>query len=236
MSLLQCENIAFAYEGNTVVSELNFNLEKGEYLCIVGENGAGKSTLIKGILQLKKPSGGRIHMGDGLTAKQIGYLPQQTLVQRDFPASAYEVVLSGRLNGHGLFPFYKKSDKEEAMRQLKLLGIGDLKKRCYRELSGGQQQRVLLARALCSSRELLVLDEPVAGLDPIITGELYRLIGKLNKEENRTIIMVSHDIQGIIKYASHILHLSKTQLFFGTTEDYYKSKIGAYFIGGGKDD
>lgn len=234
MSQFRCEDIAFSYEGNIVLSEINFHVEKGDYLGIVGENGAGKSTLIKGILHLKNPSAGRISVGDGLKVNQIGYLPQQTSVQRDFPASVYEVVLSGRLNRLGLLPYYRKTDKEEALRQLRLLGIENLKNRCYKELSGGQQQRVLLARALCSSRELLVLDEPVTGLDPIMSGELYRLIERINKEEKRTILMVSHDIQGVIQYASHILHLSKTQLFFGRKEDYMVSKIGRYFLGGGQ--
>lgn len=233
MSLINCKNVTFTYEGNMVLSNLNFSVDRGEYLCIVGENGAGKSTLIKGILRLKKPSGGSLLIGDGLKVDQIGYLPQQTMAQRDFPASVYEVVLSGRLNSMGILPFYKRTDKEDVIRQLKLLGIEDLKNSCYRELSGGQQQRVLLARALCASKELLVLDEPVTGLDPIMTGELYRLIGKINTEEKRTIIMVSHDIQGAIMYASHILHLGKTQLFFGKKEDYVQSEIGVRFIGGG---
>lgn len=233
MSLISCENVTFTYEGNIVLSDLNFNVERGEYLCIVGENGAGKSTLIKGILRLKSPSGGSILAGDGLKPNQIGYLPQQTMAQRDFPASVYEVVLSGRLNSMSILPFYKKIDKEDALRQLRFLGIEDLKNRCYRELSGGQQQRVLLARALCASKELLVLDEPVTGLDPVMTGELYRIIEKINKVERRTVIMVSHDIQGAIMYSSHILHLGKTQLFFGVKEDYVHSEIGMHFIGGG---
>lgn len=236
MSLLTCERVSFTYEGNSVLSELDFKVERQDYLCVVGENGAGKSTLVKGILRLKNPSSGRIILGDGLKPNRIGYLPQQTVVQKDFPASVFEVVLSGRLNSLGIIPFYKKTDKEYALRQLKLLDIEDLKNRCYRELSSGQQQRVLLARALCAGRELLVLDEPVAGLDPIMTGELYRLIHRINKEEKRTVIMVSHDIRGVIQYASHILHLGGTQLFFGKKEDYIKSEIGTYFLGGGKND
>jgi len=236
MNLIDCKDVSFTYEGNIALSNLNFSVERGDYLCVVGENGAGKSTLIKGILRLKNPSKGNIIIGDGLKANQIGYLPQQTIAQRDFPASVYEVVLSGRLNSLGILPFYKKSDKEDVMKQLKLLGIETLKNRCYRELSGGQQQRVLLARALCASKELLVLDEPVTGLDPIMTGELYRLIEKMNIEEKRTIIMVSHDIQGAIMYGSHILHLGKTQLFFGEKSDYITSEIGMHFIGGGEND
>lgn len=236
MSLIICKNVSFAYEGNLVLSELSFSVDKGDYLCIVGENGAGKSTLIKGILNLKKPSAGSLLAGDGLKANQIGYLPQQTAAQRDFPASVYEVVLSGRLNKQGILPFYKKSDKEEVIKQLSLLGIENLKNSCYRDLSGGQQQRVLLARALCASRELLVLDEPVTGLDPIMTADLYRMIAKINEEEKRTIIMVSHDIQGAVTHASKILHLGKTQLFYGRKEDYISSKVGMQFLGGGKDD
>lgn len=236
MSLIICKNVSFAYEGNLVLSELNFSVDKGDYLCIVGENGAGKSTLIKGILNLKKPSAGSLLVGDGLKANQIGYLPQQTAAQRDFPASVYEVVLSGRLNKQGILPFYKRLDKEDVIKQLSLLGIDNLKNSCYRDLSGGQQQRVLLARALCASRELLVLDEPVTGLDPIMTADLYRMIAKINEEEKRTIIMVSHDIQGAVTHASKILHLGKTQLFYGKKEDYISSKVGMQFLGGGKDD
>lgn len=236
MSLIQCRDVAFTYEGNTVLSDLNFRVERGEYLCIVGENGAGKSTLIKGILHLKKPSGGSILAGDGLKPDQVGYLPQQTISQRDFPASVYEVVLSGRLNSLGFLPFYKRKDREDALRQLEFLGIKDLKDRCYRELSGGQQQRVLLARALCAGKELLVLDEPVTGLDPVMTGELYRLIEKINMLEKRTILMVSHDIRGAAAYASHILHLGRTQLFFGRKEDYIHSEIGMHYMGGEADD
>jgi len=236
MNLIDCKNVTFAYEGKIALTDLNFTVQRGDYLCVVGENGAGKSTLIKGILRLKSPSIGKILIGDGLKANQIGYLPQQTIAQRDFPASVYEVVLSGRLNSLGILPFYKRIDKQDVMKQLKLLGIEDLRNRCYRELSGGQQQRVLLARALCASKELLVLDEPITGLDPIMAGELYRLIARINQEEKRTIIMVSHDIQGAITYGSHILHLGNTQLFFGKKEDYMKSEIGIHFIGGGKND
>ncbi|RDU23786.1 metal ABC transporter ATP-binding protein [Anaerosacchariphilus polymeriproducens] len=236
MSLINCKNVSFSYEGRTVISNLNFEVEKGQFVCIIGENGAGKSTLIKGILQLKNPSSGSIFLGDGLKEKQIGYLSQQTIVQRDFPASVFEVVLSGRLNNQGFLPFYKKSDKDYAKKQLEFLEIGDLKNRCYRELSGGQQQRVLLARALCAGRKLLVLDEPVTGLDPVMSAEMYRLIEKLNKKEDRTIIMVSHDIKEAVVYATHILHLGKGQLFYGLKDDYIKSEVGKFFLGGRMND
>lgn len=236
MSLLTCQNTAFAYEGNIAVSGLNFSVNSGDYLCIVGENGSGKSTLIKGLLRLKQPQEGIVLMGDGLKANEIGYLPQQTAAQKDFPASAYEVILSGRLSMRGIRPFYSKEDKKVAEENIERLCIQDLRNRCYRELSGGQQQRVLLARALCATQKLLLLDEPVAGLDPVATQDLYRQIYKLNREVGITIIMVSHDIENAVKYANHILHLRNEQIFFGTTEDYLKTDAGCTFLGGGKHD
>lgn len=236
MALITCQNISFAYDGNTVVRDLNFNINSGDYLCIIGENGSGKSTLMKGLLRLKMPQSGSISLGDGLSTNQIGYLPQQTAAQKDFPASAYEVVLSGRLNKCGLRPFYSKADKTIALENLERLGIADLCNRCYRELSGGQQQRVLLARALCATEKFLLLDEPVSGLDPIVTQELYLLIQKINQDTGITIAMVSHDIRSAVKYASHILHLRNRQVFYGTTKDYLESNIGINYLGGALDE
>jgi zinc transport system ATP-binding protein len=232
MALITCRDASFAYEGNIAVSGLNFEVHSGDYLCIVGENGSGKSTLIKGLLRLKAPQQGSVLMGDGLRANEIGYLPQQTAAQKDFPASAHEVVLSGRLSARGILPFYSRTDKAAVEENLKRLDIWNLRNRCYRELSGGQQQRVLLARALCAARKVLLLDEPVAGLDPVVTQELYRLIEKINRETGETIIMVSHDIHGAVKYATHILHLKNRQVFFGKTEEYVNSSVGAGFLGG----
>lgn len=232
MSLINCQDISFAYEGTIAVSGINFTVNSGDYLCIVGENGSGKSTLIKGLLRLKAPQTGKISLGDGLCANEIGYLPQQTAAQKDFPASVYEVVISGRLSARGISPFYSREDKEIAEKNIKLLGIQELRNRCYRELSGGQQQRVLLARALCATKKVLLLDEPVAGLDPLVTQELYYLIEKINKDTGITIIMVSHDIQSAVKYAKHILHLRNTQVFFGKTADYLKTSEGIGFMGG----
>jgi zinc transport system ATP-binding protein len=232
MALINCKDVSFAYEGNIAVSGLNFEVQKGDYLCVVGENGSGKSTLIKGLLRLKTPQSGSILMGNGLKSNEIGYLPQQTAAQKDFPASAYEVVLSGRLSGRGILPFYSRTDKAVAEENIKRLGIEELRRKCYRELSGGQQQRVLLARALCATKKILLLDEPAAGLDPMVTQELYRIIEKINREANITIIMVSHDIQSAVKYASHILHLKNKQVFFGKTKDYVKSSAGIGFLGG----
>ncbi|MDR2649339.1 MAG: metal ABC transporter ATP-binding protein [Clostridiales bacterium] len=231
MALITCQDASFAYEGGAVVSGLNFEVRSGDYLCVVGENGSGKSTLIKGILRLKTPRSGSVLTGDGLKAREIGYLPQQTAAQKDFPASVYEVVLSGRLAARGILPFYSRHDKRAADSGVKRLGIEHLRNRCYRELSGGQQQRVLLARAFCIASKLLLLDEPMAGIDPVMTQELYRLIADVNKKEGLTVIMVSHDIHSSIKYASHILHLDNTQIFFGKTADYVLSDVGRRFIG-----
>lgn len=236
MTFITCQNVSFSYEGNIVVRDLNFEVGKGDYLCVVGENGSGKSTLIKGLLRLKLPQQGNILLGDGLTSDEIGYLPQQTAAQKDFPASAYEVVLSGRLGARGILPFYTKQDKEIAKHNLEQLGIISLRNRCYRELSGGQQQRVLLARALCATKKLLLLDEPVSGLDPVVTQELYSLIEEINKGTGLTVIMVSHDIFSAVRYASHVLHLQNKQAFFGTKDEYIQSDIGKAFMGGGRND
>ena len=232
MDLITCKNVSFAYDGVTAVRDLNFSVAQRDYLCVVGENGAGKSTLISGLLRLKKPFSGTICMGGGLLPGEIGYLPQQTAIQKDFPASVYEVVLSGCLNRLGAKPFYTRAEKALADENLRRMEIENLKNRCYRELSGGQQQRVLLARALCAARKVILLDEPAAGLDPVVTQSLYGLIRQINEEMGITVIMGSHDIRAAIRYAKHILHLRQSQLFFGTTEDYKSSEAGSRFMGG----
>ena len=231
MALITCENISLAYENNVVLSDLSFSVHTGDYLCIVGENGSGKSTLIKALLSFKRPLCGSIRFGDGLRQNEIGYLPQQTGAQKDFPASVWEVVQSGCMNQSGFFPFYSAAQRRLARESLEKLDLWDLRRRSYRELSGGQQQRALLARALCATRKLLLLDEPVAGLDPIATHEMYRLIQQLN-QQGITVIMVSHDIQSAVQYASHILHLHNRPLFFGKTADYLKSGVAKQFLGG----
>ncbi len=224
MAQLTCENVILGYEKTAVTGCINFSLNKGDYLYIIGDNGSGKSTLMKGILGLRKPMEGKITFGDDLKQNEIGYMPQQTVVQKDFPASVEEIVISGCLSRSGLRPFFSKQDKMLVDEMLAKMEILDLKKRSYRELSGGQQQRVLLARALCATRKMLLLDEPVAGLDPETTEEFYELIKKLNKEENVTIIMVSHDMHAVSQYASHILNLVKEPVFFGTKEEYLSLK------------
>ena len=227
MPLLSFKNIAIGYDNNPILTGLNFEIEKGDYLAILGENGAGKSTLLKTMLGLIKPLAGEIVFDTEVKKTEIGYLPQQTVVQRDFPASVWEIVLSGCLARNGLRPFYSKQDKELAEANIKKLGLEDLKKRCYRELSGGQQQRVLLARALCASDKLLVLDEPVTGLDPKVTAQLYELIDSLN-EEGISIIMISHDLQAL-NHANKILHIGH-ETFFGTKDAYLESSLCKVFL------
>ena len=224
-----CEDLKLGYGANILVEHLFFTVGKGDYLCIVGENGAGKSTLLRTILGLQEPLAGRIILGDGMRRRGIGYLPQQTFVQRDFPASVWEVVLSGCQGRCGLRPFYNREEKqmaENAMEQMEITGLAET---CYRDLSGGQQQRVLLARALCASDKLLVLDEPVSGLDPIMAETMYRLVARINREMGITIIMISHDVQEAIPYATHILHMDR-DYFFGTAKAYRESEYGRLFL------
>ncbi len=221
MPLLSFDNLSIGYDNTPIIENLSFEVERGDYLAIIGENGAGKSTLLKTMLGLIPPLKGKAVLKEGLKRNEIGYLPQQTLTQRDFPASVYEVVLSGCLAKRGFFPFYKEKDKKIAKANIKKMGLEGLEKRCYRELSGGQQQRVLLARALCSSNKILVLDEPVTGLDPKVTNQLYEEVNDLNKE-GITVIMISHDLH-VLKYANKVLHIGR-DVYFGNKESYFKSK------------
>ena len=235
--IFECKDVTLGYENKVVAKNLNFKIDQGDYLCVVGENGTGKSTLIKTLLGLIKPLNGEVIANvQGKNHKGVGYLPQQTQAQKDFPASVWEVVLSGVLNNDHRCPFYNKKDKAEAEKNMEKLNILDLKKRCYRELSGGQQQRVLLARALCATDSVLISDEPVTGLDPAASMELYETIKDLNKKENVTIIMVSHDIKNALNYATHILHLEQEKDFFGTVEEYKKSNVSNMFLGGAAND
>ena len=230
MAYITATDLALGYDSQIIVQGLNFSVDRGDYLCIVGENGSGKTTLMKTLLHLRQPVGGQILTGDGLDPNEIGYLPQQTNIQRDFPASVKEIVLSGCLGRCGLRPFYRKAEKDLAKENMRRMGIEELANRCYRDLSGGQQQRVLLARALCAAEKVLLLDEPVAGLDPVVTAQMYELIAGLNKE-GITIIMISHDISAALMYASHILHIGE-DIFFGTRDEYLKSKTGRNFAAG----
>ncbi|GHV43089.1 metal ABC transporter ATP-binding protein [Spirochaetia bacterium] len=243
-TIITCHNTCFGYDGYTVINGLNFTVNAGDYLCIVGKNGSGKSTLIKGMLCLLNPLQGKITFCNGFKKENIGYLSQQTAVKKDFPAGVFEIVLSGAVGGMGLRPFYSTKEKRLALENMDRLGIADLKELKFSELSGGQQRRVLIGRALCAGRgeprsttsvpvphSLLVLDEPAAGLDPLATAELYTLLQKINRELGITIIMVSHDIEAAEKYATKILHVQNKQCFFGDTKEYLNSAIGKQFLG-----
>ncbi len=233
MALITCEALSLGYEGGTVVSDLSFTVEKGDYLCIIGENGSGKSTLIRALLGLKEVSRGKIRYGDGFSRQGIGYLPQQTLVQRDFPATVTEIVCTGFLNRKRFSFFYSEKEKKEAADIMDKLSVSSYKEKSYKALSGGQQQRVLLARALCAAKDLLLLDEPTVGLDPLMSATLYRVIQQLNRE-GLTIIMVTHDMEAALRYASHILHLHKDTSFFGTKEEYDHCQVCAQFLDEGE--
>ena len=222
MALITCRDLALGYESHAILEHLNFSVNAGDYLCIVGENGSGKSTLMRTMLGLQKPLGGSIAFGDGMRQNEVGYLPQQTAIQKDFPATVWEIVLSGCQARMGRRAFYNRSQKALAEENLSRMGMTEYKKRCYRALSGGQQQRVLLARALCATKKLLLLDEPVAGLDPKVTAEMYALIERLNGD-GVTVIMISHDVDKALQYASHILHIG-SDIFFGTKDEFLNAK------------
>lgn len=229
--LIVCRDASLGYEGQSVLAHLDLTIRAGDYLCIVGDNGSGKSTLLRGLLGLLSPQSGEILRAPELRQGAVGYLPQQTRAQRDFPATVYEVVLSGCLNQKGLRFFYTAAQKSAALMNMGKLGILELKDQSYRDLSGGQQQRVLLARALCATQKMLLLDEPVSGLDPKVTAEMYALIQKLNYEDGITVVMISHDLNAALQYASHILHIGD-RVFFGTKAAYLNEFPQAWQKGG----
>lgn len=232
MPQIICRDLTLGYDKKIISRDISFSVNEGDYLCIVGDNGSGKTTLMKAILGLIAPMEGEIARDASVKGESIGYLPQLTELQRDFPASVEEVVLSGCIGHKRFLPIYGRAEKERAFYNLERLGVIDLRKRPYSELSGGQQQRVLLARALCAADKILMLDEPVSGLDPAATAEMYRIIESLNRDDRMTVIMISHDVGSAVRYATHILHLGHTPLFFGTKEDYLGSEVYAYAKGG----
>ena len=230
---ITCEHVDFGYENHDAVIDLNLEIYPGDYLCVVGENGSGKSTLIKGLLGLLKPTGGKLAVSEELKGSGIGYLPQQTAAQKDFPATVYEVVVSGTLGRRGSRPFYSRTEKQLAEKNMERLGITDLKRKCYRELSGGQQQRVLIARALCATDQMLILDEPITGLDPAAIQDFYHLVKRLNCKYGITIVMVSHDVRNVLTQANKVLHLQQHVLYNGSAADYPQSEAARAFLGGG---
>lgn len=232
MILYECTDVCFHYENVQVVDNLSFSIKEGDYFCIVGENGSGKTTLMKGLLGLQPAFSGKIQISDSVKHTRIGYMSQQTAIQKDFPASVWEIIISGMLSHRGILPGYGLKDKEEAKRNMRLLGIENLAKKSFRNLSGGERQRVLLARALCATEKVLFLDEPVSGLDPVISKEFYELLRILNKENSITIILISHGVQEVIDHADAILHLSHGSYFYGNVSEYKNSSYGKQFIGG----
>lgn len=233
MAQLRCENISVGYEDGIVVSDVSFELNRGDYVCIVGENGAGKSSLLKGILGLAKIQGGKLEYGDGMSRADVGYLPQQKDYQKNFPATVKEVVMSGFLNKMGLRPYYNRAEKAKAMEILSDFGMADYVRASFGSLSGGQKQRVLLARAMCATDKLLLLDEPTTGLDPVATEELYGLLKRLNREKKTTILMVSHDLNKAVSDAGLILHVNKRSGcgYFGPADKYLDSEAARHFLG-----
>lgn len=230
---IKCKGVSLGYGGNDVVENLDFSVNCGDYIFVVGENGSGKSTLIKGMLSLIKPTKGEIKFGDGFSRNHIGYFPQSSLLKNDFPVGVKEVVMSGLLSKKPFKLFFTKKDKVSAENIMKTLNIDNLKNLSFNELSGGQKQRVLLARAMCASEKMIILDEPASNLDPVATEEFYKTLNILNKEKNLTVIMVSHHIDGLLKYAKKVLHLGETDNFFGNTDEYLLTDLGKKFAGGG---
>ena len=227
--LIKCSGAGFGYEHFDVVTDVTMEILPGDYIGVVGENGAGKSTLIKGLLGLLKPTSGSIVMADDLKKTGIGYLPQQTAAQKDFPATVWEVVVSGALSRAGYRPFYSREEKRLAELNMDRLGISGLRKKCYRDLSGGQQQRVLLARALCAAKSLLILDEPITGLDPAAAQDLYKTLSYLNQKEGMAVVMVTHDLKAALQSARTVLHIGRSSFFLGTVDDYLASPQGRRF-------
>lgn len=217
-ALIRFDNVTLGYEGQPVIKGLDFEVNKGDYLCVIGENGSGKSTMMKALLGFLSPMSGSIYK-DKKLKNAIGYLPQQQPFQADFPASVREVVLSGCQGRKRIFAFYNAADKKLADQNIERMNISHLKNRSFKELSGGQKQRALLARAMCAAEDLMLLDEPVSGLDPAATADLYKTIEQLNRD-GMTIIMITHDIGHVADAASHVLKLGQTMLFYGTVEEY----------------
>ena len=234
MNLIECKKLSIGYGNKVVCKNINFAVERGQYVCIIGDNGCGKSTLLKTILGLNKPVNGKIIFDKSNKVSSIGYLPQQSDMQKDFPATVREVVMSGFLGGMGWRPFYNREEKAKADKVMEELEIQPLANKSYKELSGGQQQRVLLARALCATDEILVMDEPVNGLDARTIRKFYSIIRKLNSENGLTIVMVSHNIDKVVDYATHIVYLKNDMAFAGTSEDFVNSEHMENFKSGGK--
>lgn len=217
MNLIEVKNLSVGYNHKAIVENISFTVNEGNAICIIGENGIGKSTLMKTLLGVLKPVSGEIIFSEN---KRFGYLPQINETQNDFPASVNEIVLSGLLNKKSFLAFYNKADKEIAMKNMEILHITHLKDKPFSSLSGGQKQRVLIARALCSTDNILFLDEPITGLDPQTKADFYETLALLQKE-GITIVMITHNLEDFINEATHVLVVAKESKFL-TKEEYLK--------------
>lgn len=206
--LIKCRQLTLGYGSKDLVRDLDYDVNVEDYLCIIGRNGSGKTTFLRGLAGLLSPKAGSIELCEGLKRNEIGYLPQMTVVQKDFPASAEEIVLSAFQGKKGLLPFYTRAHRDRAMECMTLTRTDSLRKACFRELSGGQKQRVLLARALCAAEHLLLLDEPVTGLDPESSETMYRIIRDLHKK-GMTIVMVTHDVDAALDDATRVMNFDQ---------------------------
>ena len=227
--MIKLENLTIGYDNQIILKDVNLSINEGEYVCILGANGSGKSTLLKTVLGLIKPLTGKIII-DKKTS--IGYVPQAKMLQQDFPATVNEIVMSGCLKKMKWRPFYTKKERDLANKNMKLLQISSLKNKSFSELSGGQQQRALIARALCATNKVLFLDEPFTALDGYGALKLYGILKKLNRDEHVTIVVISHDVDTILRYASHVIHVDETIVFDGTKEEYLESSFMKEYKGG----
>ena len=215
MTILEVENLKVSYSNHVALENINFKIDNGDYVCLVGENGSGTSTLVKTIVGLLKPDEGKINLN--ISLDEVAYLSQTNLKELDFPATAKEIIMSG-VQKHRKLPFYTKKDKEAYEEIIKKLKIEELQNRRIGDLSGGQKQRILIARALIRNPKLLILDEPATGLDYNITKELYKILENENKNHQMTIIMATHDLDELNEIKPRIIYLAKTIKYDGELE------------------
>ena len=221
MAMITLNNLTLKYDGNVVLQNVNFSVNEGDFICVVGENGTGKSTLIKSLVGLKSIDSGEV-IYENINRSDISYIAQQNNIKRNFPATVLEVVMQGLEGRKNLTPFYKKEEKALALNALKKLGIETVANKLINELSGGQQRRVLLARALISPKKLLIMDEPVASLDTAAAKEIYTITKNLCENEKMAAIVVLHDLGNAIKYATKILWIKDDSHKLLSPGDYLK--------------
>lgn len=230
--ILSVKDLNFNYGKIKILKDINFELDKGDYLGIIGANGSGKTTLIKVLLGLLQPSSGTVvYHQNILEDNALGYVPQKTFGDhQNFPATVKEIVRTGLLANKGFLKQYNDEDNKKVVEILNRLNLCDLKNRKINKLSGGQQQRVLLARSLVSNPRVLILDEPTSALDPEVREDFYQLLETVNKS-GVTIILISHDLQSIEPYLNKVLLLDRKILFFGNPKDFNKTVSAKSYLG-----